>query len=1022
MLNNLGLGSFAPTMATVYALGLDPAVAFPIMMGAATFSVPIASIQFIRHDSYSRRITAISAVCGTLGVLAAAFALQNTDTSLFKWLIALVLLYSAFAMFRTALHREDVEAVPAPSKTEKTETRLSIVGRLTTFCLALILVCTLSLIVIFVRNFHLISSNYVEVSISEHNARLRDNVHAYLREHESVLLSARAGAVHFVSREPVALEEFRKYLEDSAKVLDDISTLYFTTNTVWNSPGGFAVFSQPWDVPQDWNNTERLWFIAAKAAKGKVAYSKPYVDALTGDIILDMSASVFDDEEKDIGVVSVSITIEALSAMLGKTALEGGQIFLIDAEGVFVVHPDKATVGQGDFFTDAGLEAYRDEILKSSHFSATDRNMAVYSSSISAAGWFVVSMTPTEDISSSISERLISIFLTPMLIIFFMLLAVLICLLIIIRRESKDKVMAEQLTREKDSFMARISHEIRTPVNVMLGMSLLAAEEHGTAKTLEYVRSIIKAGTSLRGIINDILDFSRIEAGRLEFVEAPYETAAMLRDALALIRVQASQKSLDLRVDADDSLPRALVGDVERVKQVLLNLLSNAVKYSNEGLIRLSASGEFMTENSLRLTFTVEDSGIGIRAEEMPRLFDDFARLDEKRNSSIEGTGLGLAIARRLCRAMNGDITATSEYGTGSIFTATLTQKVADALTMEAMDRPPAPKSADKRRISFIAPEAEVLVADDLPDNLKVTEGLLRPYGMRISTCLNGREALKRVQAHSFELVLMDHMMPEMGGMEATQAIRALGGRHAELPIAALTAHAVSGMKEIFLANGFSDFLAKPIETAALDVVLRRWIPAAKQRDVPPEVAEALAAAPPPQPSFGMDGIAKEEIAAHRLNLLNHYRWHFVNGLPADQAYYEKFCALVDVLDVPEHLQGAAATLASAGRRYDEAEVTRLLPELYEALAAVREERKSNENAGSKSPEKALRDTLMRLKTALDQGDAKKADIELDALRAMDDMNDEARDMYFFLYDALLVGETEKASAKLNVWMRERFS
>jgi CheY-like chemotaxis protein len=263
----------------------------------------------------------------------------------------------------------------------------------------------------------------------------------------------------------------------------------------------------------------------------------------------------------------------------------------------------------------------------------------------------------------------------------------------------------------------------------------------------------------------------------------------------------------------------------------------------------------------------------------------------------------------------------------------------------------------------------------------------------------------------------MDHMMPAMGGMEATQAIRALGGRHAELPIAALTAHAVSGMKEIFLANGFSDFLAKPIETAELDVVLRRWIPAAKQRDVPPEIAESLAAAPPPQPSSGMVGIAKEEIGAHRLNLLNHFRLHFVTGLPADQAYYEKFCALVDVLDVPEHLQDAAATLASAGRRYDGTEVTRLLPALYEALASTKQ--KEDERGG---PKDALKATLMRLKTALDANDGPGVSAAMNAMRAMDNLSAAQRELYFYLHDAHLMGETEKASAKLNEWIQKRFS
>jgi hypothetical protein len=238
----------------------------------------------------------------------------------------------------------------------------------------------------------------------------------------------------------------------------------------------------------------------------------------------------------------------------------------------------------------------------------------------------------------------------------------------------------------------------------------------------------------------------------------------MLNDALTIIRVQMAEKPLDLIVETDPGIPRRMVGDAGRVKQVLLNLLSNAVKYTNEGSIRLRffASRE---ENTVRLTFVVEDSGIGIRPEDMPKLFGDFARVDEKRNSSIEGTGLGLSIARSLCGAMGGGITATSEYGKGSVFTAVFTQAVDDWEPMGdavaiSQARAGALRAALTQRAACIAPDAEVLVVDDLPANLTVAEGLLRPYKMRVFTCLNGREAVELAAMRSFDLVLMDHTMP----------------------------------------------------------------------------------------------------------------------------------------------------------------------------------------------------------------------------------------------------------------------
>ena len=1002
-LNNLGIGSYAPTMATVCIFGLNPEAAFPIMVGAATFSVPIASIQFVRHGSYSRKITVISAVCGTLGVLAAAFTLKNTDISPLKWIVAGFLLYSACSMFLAALkNREDAVAAPKPAVTEN---RLSIVGRLTGFCLALILLCTVSLIVIFVSNFHILSSGYVEVSIDEHNARLRDSVHAYLRAHESMLLSARSGVARFMSKKPVDLEQLRLYLEHSSHILEDISTMYCTTNEVWNHKGGYAVFSQPWDIPPDWNNTERPWFKAAKNAPGKIAYSKPYLGVLTGDIILDMSITVHDESGKDIGVVSASITIAALDAMLHKSAtLEGQRVFLIDADGVFVVHPDKTMVAQGNFFKETGLEGYRNDILSAGHFSATDKGVALYSSSIPAAGWFVVSMIPTENISSSINARLLSLFLTPMLIIFFMLLVVLISLLIIIRGESRAKNTAERITREKDYFIARVSHEIRTPMNAIIGMSELARREHGKPESLEYIEGIRRAGDSLLGIINDILDCSKIESGQLAINAATYDTASLLNDVLAIIRIRVAEKALTLMADISPALPSAMTGDAGRIRQILLNLLNNAVKYTDTGFIKLSVFGEQTGENAIRLTLTVEDSGIGIRQEELQTIFADFARLDEKRNSAIEGTGLGLPITRSLCRTMGGDLVAASAYGKGSVFTATLTQRVDDWRPMDDLASPT--HYAESPKATFTAPEAALLLVDDLPNNLIVAEGLLRPYRMRVHTCRNGREAFDLVQAHSFDLVLMDHMMPDMDGIEATAIIRALGGRFATLPIVALTANAMVGMREYFLERGFSDYISKPVDPGALDAVLVRWIPEEKRG--------AAEAAQEAGPEPGMAGAAKGALAAHQLDRLNHYHWHFAAGLPADQAYYTTFVALVEGMDVAPQLRDPMASLAAAGRRGDVEEIRRLLPGVCEALAAAGE--RVAEQAQDARATSKFEDALVRLKTALENGDSASADTVMGLLRGMDSLREEERELYFCLYDALLMGETAQAAAHLEAY------
>jgi signal transduction histidine kinase/CheY-like chemotaxis protein/HPt (histidine-containing phosphotransfer) domain-containing protein len=381
----------------------------------------------------------------------------------------------------------------------------------------------------------------------------------------------------------------------------------------------------------------------------------------------------------------------------------------------------------------------------------------------------------------------------------------------------------------KSAFLARTSHEIRTPMNAIIGMSELAQRELCPPKALEYVAGIRNAGKNLLGVINDILDFAGIESGMLPMHPAPYETASLLHDVLTVARARAEEKSLALRADLSPDIPRSMVGDVGRIRQTALNLLSNAVKYTDEGFVKFSAYATPGAGDVVRLTFVVEDSGIGIRPEDLPKLFGEFVRIDEKRHIGIEGAGLGLSITRSLCRAMGGDVAVRSEYGRGSVFTAELTQTVYDRQPMGDITGMKV-KRMERRRIGFSAPEAELLVVDDVPANLLVAEGLLARYRARVTTCANGREAVDLVRTRPFDLVLMDHMMPVMDGVEATRAIRALDEERCRtMPVIALTAADALDIKEMFSANGFNDVLSKPVTPVGLDALLRRWIPAAKR-------------------------------------------------------------------------------------------------------------------------------------------------------------------------------------------------
>jgi len=378
---------------------------------------------------------------------------------------------------------------------------------------------------------------------------------------------------------------------------------------------------------------------------------------------------------------------------------------------------------------------------------------------------------------------------------------------------------AEAASKSKSDFLARMSHEIRTPMNAVIGISELAMREKEVPQsTYNLLVTIRQAGLNLLSIINDILDFSKIESGMMKIVPANYHFPSLIKDVVNIIGIKTSNSMLDFQVSVDRQIPDTLFGDEVRIRQIFLNVLSNAVKYTTEGFVALTVTGKQTDENTVIITIEVADSGRGIAKEDMGILFDDFVQLDVAKNKGIEGTGLGLAITYRLVKAMNGNISVQSEYGKGSVFTVTLPQGIS---VRESFVTETAVKA-------FIAPTARVLIVDDVRTNIQVAQGLLSFYEMAIDTCLSGQEAIEAVKGCNYDLVFMDHMMPEMDGVEATRRIRELpAGRN--LPIIALTANAVSGMREMFLQNGFDDFISKPIDTAKLNAVLERWLPKDKQ-------------------------------------------------------------------------------------------------------------------------------------------------------------------------------------------------
>ncbi len=401
----------------------------------------------------------------------------------------------------------------------------------------------------------------------------------------------------------------------------------------------------------------------------------------------------------------------------------------------------------------------------------------------------------------------------------------------------KQRQIADDANKAKSQFLANMSHEIRTPINAILGMDEMVLRTSSEKEVLDYAEDILSSGKTLLALINDILDFSKVEEGKMEIIPVQYEPGVMKNDLVNMIKERATQKGLAINVEFDGKIPRLLKGDEIRIKQCALNLLTNAVKYTKEGRIGLKIAFNKEDDSHIFLEVTVTDTGAGIKKEDLENLFSPFVRIDEEKNRNIEGTGLGISITKRLLELMGSSLNVESEFGRGSVFSFSVRQEVLNWDATGGQDEKYDSEDRNKHEYKelFHAPDARILIVDDIKMNLTVITKLLRKTQMQIDTARSGPEAILMADKTDYDIIFIDHLMPEMDGIETLHHLKEK--ERSKIPVyIVLTANAISGAREMYLDEGFIDYVTKPVEGEKLEKLIMGYLPAEKLLDTPDSV------------------------------------------------------------------------------------------------------------------------------------------------------------------------------------------
>ena len=684
----------------------------------------------------------------------------------------------------------------------------------------------------------ILTTNQIIVNYLEDEQRLCDIWANYINR------SADAGtpmtveeAISFIRKAKISPE-----IEGHIIFLDDPSREGISTTARLSDPDNYKVSYKNINI---FDNIGSL-----KEAEGEVNLTRAYTNPENGvQSIAFLNPVTLLDEETGELRDAVLLRVVPLSRLEQKLVFLKGEydnveISLVDKDGNYVVHGksfknnnffeyfksyNAATAGQYDQMIKEITGETGTRIIK----NAKGEDCVLSHTPLAMKQiWFLLAYIPENDL---VSSRSVDWLLLGVVSFGFVVLLVFnsIVMMKYNRKLSEAAQEANKANQAKSYFLSTMSHDIRTPMNAILGLNEMVLRESGEENIRMYAESVRTAGNTLLSIINDILDFSKIEAGRMELINVDYSFSSVLNDLVNMVQKKAEDKGLSFNLDIDSNIPMVLNGDEIRIKQIITNILSNAVKYTKQGGITLSVYSRKLEDKPdfVSLRISVADTGIGIKPEDLKRLFVAFERIEEKRNRNIEGTGLGMTIAQSFLAMMGSHLEVQSEYGKGSVFSFEIDQKV---IKWEPIgDYQEAFRRSLNERMSyrekFTAPDARVLVVDDAPVNLTVFVSLLKQTRIQIDTAESGKECMPLFMSKQYDVIFLDHMMPEKDGIEILKEMKAQADTpNAGTPIICLTANAVSGMREMYTNAGFDDYLTKPIDVERLEMMLLQYLPREK--------------------------------------------------------------------------------------------------------------------------------------------------------------------------------------------------